>query len=138
MRCCYFLGHVACRNLPWQGLSIVLTSQWLLCIHCFTSLLSFTGFYTKVNSLGPTRSSSTTVLNYFNHLHPPPPPPHHHHHHQRYHHQNHYFHNLHCHAMAILRNSINMIYLSCFNCHNIIYLYILLNINIVLLNQGLT
>ena len=18
--CCYFLGHVACRNLPWQGL----------------------------------------------------------------------------------------------------------------------
>ena len=47
MRCCYFLGHVACQNLPWQGLSIVLTSQWLLCIHCFTSLLSFTGFYTK-------------------------------------------------------------------------------------------
>ena len=47
MRCCYFLGHVACRNLPWQGLSIVLTSQWLLCIHCFTSILSFTGFYTE-------------------------------------------------------------------------------------------
>ena len=23
--------------------SIVLTSQWLLCIHCFTSLISFTG-----------------------------------------------------------------------------------------------
>ena len=20
MRCCYFLGHVTCRNLPWQGL----------------------------------------------------------------------------------------------------------------------
>ena len=47
MRCCYFLGHVACWNLPWQGLSIVLTSQWLLCIHCFTSILSFTGFYTE-------------------------------------------------------------------------------------------
>ena len=29
--------------------SIVLTSQWLLCIHCFTSLVSFTGFYTEVN-----------------------------------------------------------------------------------------
>ena len=27
--------------------SIVLTSQWLLCIHCFKSLLSFTGFYTE-------------------------------------------------------------------------------------------
>ena len=27
--------------------SIVLSSQWLLCIHCFTSLVSFTGFYTK-------------------------------------------------------------------------------------------
>ena len=27
--------------------SIVLTSQWLLCIHCFTSLVSFTGFYTE-------------------------------------------------------------------------------------------
>ena len=26
--------------------STVLTSQWLLCIHCFTSLVSFTGFYT--------------------------------------------------------------------------------------------
>ena len=26
--------------------SIVLTPQWLLCIHCFTSLLSLTGFYT--------------------------------------------------------------------------------------------
>ena len=26
--------------------SIVLTPQWLLCIHCFTSLVSFTGFYT--------------------------------------------------------------------------------------------
>ena len=25
--------------------SIVLTSQWLLCIHCFTSLVSFTDFY---------------------------------------------------------------------------------------------
>ena len=25
--------------------SIVLTSQWLLCIHCFTSLVSFAGFY---------------------------------------------------------------------------------------------
>ena len=23
MRCCYFLGHVACRDLPWQGLSKV-------------------------------------------------------------------------------------------------------------------
>ena len=29
--------------------SIVLTSQWLLCIHCFTSFVSFTGFYTEVN-----------------------------------------------------------------------------------------
>ena len=27
--------------------SIVLTSQWLLCIHCFTSLVSFKGFYTE-------------------------------------------------------------------------------------------
>jgi len=27
--------------------SNVLTSQWLLCIHCFTSLVSFTGFYTE-------------------------------------------------------------------------------------------
>ena len=27
--------------------STVLTSQWLLCIHCFTSLVSFTGFYTN-------------------------------------------------------------------------------------------
>ena len=27
--------------------SIVLTSQWLLCINCFTSLVSFTGFYTE-------------------------------------------------------------------------------------------
>ena len=26
---------------------IVLTSQWLLCIHCFRSLVSFTGFYTE-------------------------------------------------------------------------------------------
>ena len=26
--------------------SIVSTSQWLLCIHCFTSLVSFTDFYT--------------------------------------------------------------------------------------------
>ena len=24
--CCYFLGHVACRNLPWQGLY---TPTWL-------------------------------------------------------------------------------------------------------------
>ena len=27
--------------------SIVLASQWLLCIHCFTSLVSFKGFYTE-------------------------------------------------------------------------------------------
>ena len=27
--------------------SIVLTSHWLLCIRCFTSLVSFTGFYTE-------------------------------------------------------------------------------------------
>ena len=27
--------------------SILLTSQWLLCIHCFTSLVSFTGFYSE-------------------------------------------------------------------------------------------
>ena len=26
--------------------SIMLTCQWLLCINCFTSLVSFTGFYT--------------------------------------------------------------------------------------------
>ena len=26
---------------------IVLTPQWLLCIHCFTSLVSFTGFFTE-------------------------------------------------------------------------------------------
>ena len=25
----------------------MLTSQWLLCIHCFTSVVSFTGFYTE-------------------------------------------------------------------------------------------
>ena len=25
----------------------MLTSQWLLCIHCFTSLVSFTGCYTE-------------------------------------------------------------------------------------------
>ena len=29
--------------------SVVLTSQGLLCIHCFTPLVSFTGFYTEVN-----------------------------------------------------------------------------------------
>ena len=22
MLCCYFLGHVPCQNLPWQGLDI--------------------------------------------------------------------------------------------------------------------
>ena len=27
--------------------SIALSSQWLLCIHCFTSLVSFRGFYTE-------------------------------------------------------------------------------------------
>ena len=27
--------------------SIVLSSQWLLCIDCFTSLVSFTGFYAE-------------------------------------------------------------------------------------------
>ena len=27
--------------------SILLTSQWLLCIHCFTPLVSFTGFYSE-------------------------------------------------------------------------------------------
>ena len=27
--------------------SIVLTSQWPLFFHCFTSLVSFTGFYTE-------------------------------------------------------------------------------------------
>ena len=27
--------------------SIALSSQWLLCIHCFTALVSFTGFYTE-------------------------------------------------------------------------------------------
>ena len=27
--------------------SIVLTSHWPLCIHCFTSLVSFIGFYTE-------------------------------------------------------------------------------------------
>ena len=25
----------------------MLPSQWLLCIHCFTTLVSFTGFYTE-------------------------------------------------------------------------------------------
>ena len=25
----------------------MLTPQWLLCIHCFTSLVSLTGFYTE-------------------------------------------------------------------------------------------
>ena len=25
----------------------MLSSQWLLCIHCFTTLVSFTGFYTE-------------------------------------------------------------------------------------------
>ena len=27
--------------------SIVLTSHWLLCINCFTSLVRFTGYYTE-------------------------------------------------------------------------------------------
>ena len=27
--------------------SSVLTSYWLLCIHCFTSFVRFTGFYTE-------------------------------------------------------------------------------------------
>ena len=53
-------GHPWCKNL-WSfffvfGLlflgiillsSIVLTSHWLLCINCFTSLVRFTGFYTE-------------------------------------------------------------------------------------------
>ena len=32
MRCRYFLGHVACRNLPWQGLNIAfsLCASWTL------------------------------------------------------------------------------------------------------------
>ena len=53
-------GHPWCKNL-WSfffvfGLlflgiillcSVVLTSHWLLCINCFTSLVRFTGFYTE-------------------------------------------------------------------------------------------
>ena len=35
-------GLPLCKNL-WSG-SFVLTYQWLLCIDCFTSLVSFTGF----------------------------------------------------------------------------------------------
>ena len=35
--------------------SIALSSQWLLCIHRFTSLVSFTGFYTTRVSLGRER-----------------------------------------------------------------------------------
>ena len=30
--------------------TILLTSQWLLCIHCFTPLVSFTGFYSEGES----------------------------------------------------------------------------------------
>ena len=38
-------GLPLCKNL-WSG-SFELTYQWLLCIHCFTSLVSFTGFYAE-------------------------------------------------------------------------------------------
>jgi len=50
-----FGGLPWCKNL-WSFLcilaiifhgSIVLTSHWPLCVHCFTSLVSFTGFYTE-------------------------------------------------------------------------------------------
>ena len=50
-----FGGLPRCKNL-WSFLcfvaitflgSIVLTSHWPLCVHCFTSLVSFTGFYTE-------------------------------------------------------------------------------------------
>ena len=32
-RCRYFLAHVACRNLPWQGLMII--ERWEMFIHAF-------------------------------------------------------------------------------------------------------
>ena len=45
--------------------SIVLTSQWLICIHCFTSLVSFTGFYSEdePNSLYGCKFSSWLTVN---------------------------------------------------------------------------
>ena len=50
--CGVYLGVKTCEvflcfvSIIFLG-SIVLTSQWLLCIHCFTSLISFTSFYTE-------------------------------------------------------------------------------------------
>ena len=38
--------------------SIVLTSQWLLCIHCFTSLVSLTGFYTEDERRAPLNANT--------------------------------------------------------------------------------
>ena len=42
--------------------SIVLTSQWLLCIHCFTSLVSFTGFYTEDEPENDSRTLISCIL----------------------------------------------------------------------------
>ena len=52
--CGVYLGVKTCEvflcflSIIFLG-SIVLTSQWLLCIHCFTSLISFTSFYTEIS-----------------------------------------------------------------------------------------
>ena len=56
-----FLSFVAITFLS----SIVLTSQWLICIHCFTSLVSFTGFHTEdePNSLYGCKYSSWLIVN---------------------------------------------------------------------------
>ena len=42
--------------------SIVLTSQWLLCIHCFTSLESFIGFYTEDEPENESRTFISCIL----------------------------------------------------------------------------
>ena len=66
MRCCYFLGHVACRNLPWQGLLAVFailclftaiiiktdTRSFYINTHWFNTIKQFT---TKPISLGTTK-----------------------------------------------------------------------------------
>ena len=55
MLCRYFLGHVACRNLPWQGLFI----------HSCSSLENHTLFQTKMGTaytvFRPKRSKNHTL-----------------------------------------------------------------------------
>ena len=66
-------GHPRCKTceffLCFQAIiflgSIVLISQWLLCINCFTPLMSFTGFYTKYepnNTQQGVQADSTCVI----------------------------------------------------------------------------